>query len=75
MTVSRKALGAAVVRRRELWRLDNKNALSEVAREVGVTYHAVRLVFKGFGGSRDKRIEKALAAKGCPGFEEETIAV
>jgi predicted DNA-binding transcriptional regulator len=59
---------------RELWRVSNRKALREIANQFGISYTFVRLVFKGLHRSGELRVERELARRGCPGFEEETIA-
>jgi hypothetical protein len=60
----------AVTDQRILWRTRNRRALGGIAKRFGLSYTFVRWVFLGLQRSADDRVERALAEKGCPGFEQ-----
>jgi hypothetical protein len=53
-----------------LWRAENRNAITEIAKQCSVSRTMVERVMKLELPSRENRVEKALAAAGCPGFED-----
>lgn len=55
---------------RELWRAEHRKALPEIAAQFGLSYTFVRLVFKGLQRSGELRVERELARRGCPGFDD-----
>lgn len=56
---------------RQVWSWQNRNVLSEIARELDLTIQTVSVVFRG--RNRSARVERALAERGCPGFENATL--
>jgi predicted transcriptional regulator len=53
---------------KDAWLLNNRGALGQIARRLGVSRQAVSRVYRGEGTSA--RIEEALRAVRAPGFEE-----
>jgi hypothetical protein len=53
-----------------LWRAENRNAISKIAADCGVSRTMVERVLKFELASGERRVEKALAALDCPGFED-----
>jgi DNA-binding phage protein len=56
---------------KQVWLMNNKGVLTQVAKETGVSRQFVAKVFAGRGKSR--RIEEALRKLRAPGFEKPRV--
>ena len=53
-----------------LWRSKNRNAVSEIRVKFDLSRTTIERVIRGEIASGERRVEKELARRGCPGFEQ-----
>lgn len=70
MTVSQTPRTLTLEEEQALWRAKNRNAVREIANMFGLSYVFVRRVLIGELTSGERRVERELARRGCPGFSE-----
>lgn len=54
----------------KLWRAKNRGAVRKIAGDCEVSRSFVDKVFRGEMKSGERRVERELARRGCPGFEQ-----
>lgn len=55
---------------RILWRAKNRGIISTISQQFGLSRTMIRRVLEGEIVSAGRRVERELATRGCPGFEE-----